>query len=78
VIEGIMSIVTRHPLTEQELLTTLGHRAPDGVLEALAELAESGMAQTVERFGTRFWCAARASFPDHNSENIRQGSAACP
>jgi wyosine [tRNA(Phe)-imidazoG37] synthetase (radical SAM superfamily) len=67
VLEGLISIITRHPLSEPELLRTLRSRVPGGVLEALAELAESGLANTVERFGTRFWCAAGTRFPDKDS-----------
>jgi wyosine [tRNA(Phe)-imidazoG37] synthetase (radical SAM superfamily) len=67
VVEGVMSIITRHPLTETELLKILSRQASNGALEALAELAESGMTKTVERCGTRFWCAAGARFPDDDT-----------
>jgi wyosine [tRNA(Phe)-imidazoG37] synthetase (radical SAM superfamily) len=66
ILEGILSIIIRHPLSEPELLRTLRSRVPGGVLEALAELSGSGLAKTVERFGTRFWCAAGTRFPEED------------
>jgi hypothetical protein len=66
-IEGLGSIITRHPLREEELLTALSRRVPGRVLETFAQLAESGRAKPIERLGTRFWCATGARFPDEYS-----------
>jgi len=61
---AILAIVTRHPMSRDELVRVLGsHRAAE-VDGALAQLEEDGRAQVVERHGTRFWSAAPAFFPD--------------
>jgi wyosine [tRNA(Phe)-imidazoG37] synthetase (radical SAM superfamily)/predicted Fe-Mo cluster-binding NifX family protein len=63
-IRSVASIVARHPLREDELLEALERWDPGRALEALAEIAASPRVKTVERLGSRFWCAADASFPD--------------
>jgi len=64
VVEAIISIITRHPMRQDELVRTLNRWAPDQVESALAELADSGQAQIVERYGVRFWSAAPSYYPD--------------
>jgi wyosine [tRNA(Phe)-imidazoG37] synthetase (radical SAM superfamily) len=61
--EAIVGIITRHPLCEEELRQALVKRSPGQVEEALAELAASGQAQVIERYGTRFWSAAGSRYP---------------
>jgi wyosine [tRNA(Phe)-imidazoG37] synthetase (radical SAM superfamily) len=61
---ALVAILTRHPMREEELLRTLDHWAPGRVTEALAELVADGRAQVVERYGSRFWNAGAARFPD--------------
>ena len=53
VIDAIVGISTRHRLSEVELRRTLKRRAPGQVDETLAELAASGRAQRVERYGVQ-------------------------
>jgi len=60
VVDAIVSIITRHPMREEELTRALERWAPGHVSAALAELGASGQAQVVERYGTRFWSAAGA------------------
>jgi wyosine [tRNA(Phe)-imidazoG37] synthetase (radical SAM superfamily) len=62
-LDAVIGIITRHPMRQDELERTLGRWAPGQVRRALAELATSGHAQVVERYGTRFWSAAPAHFP---------------
>jgi len=62
--DALVAILTRHPMREEELLRTLDHWAPGRVTEALAELVADGRAQVVERYGSRFWNAGAARFPD--------------
>jgi wyosine [tRNA(Phe)-imidazoG37] synthetase (radical SAM superfamily) len=62
--DAVLTIITRHPMREDELRQTLESQAPGQGDEALAQLAASGRAQVVERYGTRFWSAARARFPE--------------
>jgi wyosine [tRNA(Phe)-imidazoG37] synthetase (radical SAM superfamily) len=61
--EAIVGIITRHPLREAELRQALAKWSPGQVEEALAELAASGQAQVIERYGTRFWGAAGSRYP---------------
>jgi wyosine [tRNA(Phe)-imidazoG37] synthetase (radical SAM superfamily) len=62
--EAIVSIITRHPMREVELRHALAQWSPGQVEEALAELAASGQAQVIERYGVRFWSAAASRYPD--------------
>jgi hypothetical protein len=61
--EAIIGIITRHPLREEELRQALAKWSLGQVEEALAELAASGRAQVIERYGTRFWSAAGSRYP---------------
>jgi wyosine [tRNA(Phe)-imidazoG37] synthetase (radical SAM superfamily) len=64
VVEAIVSIITRHPMREDELVRTLERWTPGQVEEALEMLATGGQAQVVERHGVRFWSAAAARYPE--------------
>lgn len=63
-VEAVVSIVTRHPMREDELVTTLNRWPPTDVNLTLKQLEESGKAQVVERYGCRFWSAAPSHYPD--------------
>jgi wyosine [tRNA(Phe)-imidazoG37] synthetase (radical SAM superfamily) len=63
-IDAVIGIITRHPMRQEELERTLGRWAPGQVSQALADLAASGRAQVVERYGVRFWSAAPSRYPD--------------
>ncbi len=63
-VEAILGIITRHPMRQEELERAVARWAPGQVGQALAELAVSGQAQVVERYGARFWSAAPAYFAD--------------
>ncbi len=63
-LEAIVSIITRHPMRESELNEALRAWPAKEIRKTLAQLAQSGRAQTVERQGVRFWRAAKAFFPD--------------
>jgi hypothetical protein len=64
VVDAIVSIVTRHPMREDELKHTLEKWVPGQVDTALEQLAGTGQAQVVERYGYRFWSASPAHYPD--------------
>jgi len=64
VVEAIIAIITRHPMRQDELEQTLARWQPDKVRQALTDLEASRQAQVIERYGTRFWSAAPAHFPD--------------
>lgn len=62
-INAIVGIITRHPMRESELLSALKKWSPDQIREILQSLEDSGRAQVVIRYNTRFWSASEASFP---------------
>jgi wyosine [tRNA(Phe)-imidazoG37] synthetase (radical SAM superfamily) len=64
VMDSILAIIARHPMSEQELRRDLARWMPRHVEQALAALAVSGRAQVVERYGLRFWSATAAIYPN--------------
>jgi wyosine [tRNA(Phe)-imidazoG37] synthetase (radical SAM superfamily) len=64
VVDAIIGIITRHPMREDELERALEKWIPGQVALALEELAASGQAQVVERYGYRFWSASPARYPE--------------
>lgn len=62
--DALLAILTRHPMREEELMRTLDRWAPGRISEALSKLLADGAAQVVERYGSRFWNAGSARFPD--------------
>jgi len=62
--EAVVSIITRHPLREEELVQALSRWPSADVSQTLKDLEASGEAQVVERYGCRFWSAAPARYPD--------------
>jgi wyosine [tRNA(Phe)-imidazoG37] synthetase (radical SAM superfamily) len=64
VVDALLSILTRHPMREEELRQTLEKWTPGQADDALAQLAASGQARIVERYGRRFWSAALGRYPD--------------
>jgi wyosine [tRNA(Phe)-imidazoG37] synthetase (radical SAM superfamily) len=61
---AMISLITRHPMSDEELRQTLKQWAPQQVEEVLTFLLASGQAQVVERSGTHFWSAAASHYPD--------------
>jgi wyosine [tRNA(Phe)-imidazoG37] synthetase (radical SAM superfamily) len=62
-VEAVVGIITRHPMSEEELIETLKHFSPGEVASVLKALEKSGKAQVVERFGIRFWSAMASCYP---------------
>ena len=56
IVDAVLTIVSRHPLQEIELVRTLARWVPRRVLETLTALADSGRIKVIERYGKRFWC----------------------
>jgi wyosine [tRNA(Phe)-imidazoG37] synthetase (radical SAM superfamily) len=65
---AIISIITRHPMREEELRRTLEMWIPGQVDKALEELLTGGQAQVVERYGMRFWSASSAHYPERSTQ----------
>ncbi len=63
-VDAIISIITRHPMRQDQLERALEYWLPGQVDRVLADLEASGKAQIVERYGIRFWSAAPAHYPD--------------
>ena len=63
-VEAILAIITRHPMSEAEILNTLDQWAPGQVEQALETLQNSNQAQLVERYGARFWSASPSFYPE--------------
>lgn len=73
-LDAVVAIITRHPMREEELVRSLNRWAPCRVTEALRELAMSGRAQVISRFGHQFWTAAGARYAEKpGSHSQRKG-----
>jgi len=69
-VDAVVGIITRHPMREDELIETLKHFSPGEVSATLTELKKCGKAQVVERFGTLFWSASPAHYPNHARKGL--------
>ena len=63
-VDAVISIITRHPMREDELRASLNRWSSNDVNETLKELENSRQAQVVERYGYRFWSASPAHYPE--------------
>lgn len=63
-VDAVLGIITRHPMRQEELERTLVGWSPQHVSQTLKDLADSGQAQVVERYGARFWTAVSAHYPN--------------
>lgn len=61
--EAILGIVTRHPMSEDQLAHLLTRWPAAEIGAALAALQTAGQINRVERLGMRFWSAAPSVFP---------------
>ncbi len=59
--EAIVGIVTRHPMSEPQLVAALDAWTPAEVAAALAELEQAGAIRPVERLGVRFWACGNGA-----------------
>jgi wyosine [tRNA(Phe)-imidazoG37] synthetase (radical SAM superfamily) len=60
--EAVLSIITRHPMREDELVATLERWSDDDIHQILRNLSESGQARVVTRYGVRFWTASGTKY----------------
>ena len=74
-VDAIISIITRHPMRQDQLERTLKSWSPEKANEVLQDLETSGKAQIVERYGVRFWSAATAHYPnkEHSYRTVPDG-----
>jgi len=72
--DTILSVVTRHPMQEEELFLLLNRWSGEEVHAAIRELAETHKIQAVERNGQMFWSAAEAHYPREKFHDQTLGS----
>lgn len=70
---AVVGIITRHPMSEEDLLQTLQRSSAGSIKDVLGKLEVGGRAQVILRNGVRFWSAAPSHFPGE-----RQSRAADP
>lgn len=62
VVDAIVAIIQRHPISEPQLLHWLEKWRPEHIRETLADLEQSGRAQVVHHLGQRFWSYGAARY----------------
>lgn len=62
-VEVIIDVIKRHPTCEDELIYSLRQWPIEQIEQTLESLADSGQAQMVYRYGSRFWSASVAHYP---------------
>jgi len=69
-VDAIISIITRHPMRQDQLERTLKCWSPKKVNRVLADLEASGKAQVVERYGIPFWVSKATHHVNNQSMNV--------
>lgn len=67
VVDAIIAVITRHPISEDDLVRTLGRWQPGHVRQSLADLERSGQAQVVTRGDHRSWSCAAAKYVEQTA-----------
>ncbi|MFC1499642.1 radical SAM protein [Candidatus Zixiibacteriota bacterium] len=70
VVTAILDIISRHPMSEEELKQVLEEWFPGEIEDALAGLAASGRAHVVERYGTRFWSGSDQTYAGDITDGV--------
>ncbi len=60
--EALVNITQRHPMREDQILTSLSAYSRDALKETLLALEESGAMQKIERHGVIFWTAKSGNY----------------
>ena len=60
--EAILSVITRHPMREEDLFVSLQRWPDEDVRQVLDDLSENGRAQLITRYGVRFWTASGTTY----------------
>lgn len=61
-LDAVLAVISRHPMSEEELVRTLEKWGPGKAYNVLETLQTTGRAQVVIRFGRRFWSASGARY----------------
>lgn len=70
-VDGIVDIVARHPMSDAQVRALIAQYAPDNMDAVLAQLAADERALVIERYGTRFWVKAGSVFGE-NGQRAQQ------
>lgn len=70
VVDAVIGVITRHPMSESELETTLERWAPGEVKDALARLTESGKVKSVLRHSQRYWTSTEGRFAKKGTNSL--------
>ena len=63
-LDALLSILTRHPMSESDLLATLSKWLPGKSAQTLESLHSTGRVQVITRRGQRFWSVAQAHYTE--------------
>jgi wyosine [tRNA(Phe)-imidazoG37] synthetase (radical SAM superfamily) len=64
IVDGIIGVITRHPMSDEQLHRSLANYPLEKRSKIIAELKASPRAKVVKRYGNTYWCAATTVFPD--------------
>ena len=53
--EEILGVITRHPMSEEQIIESLKHESQEEILDILRSLEQAGKAQMIVRFNKKFW-----------------------
>ena len=67
-VDAIISIITRHPMREDDLNNALEDWSSAEVEFVLDNLLLSGQAQIITRYGVRFWSGKGAYYQEENQQ----------
>ncbi len=70
IVDAIIAIITRHPMSEDQLIRTLNHYPKTQQDKILGALKTSKHARIVERYGKKFWCCGSSVFADHEKRSL--------
>jgi wyosine [tRNA(Phe)-imidazoG37] synthetase (radical SAM superfamily) len=75
--EAVVAVITRHPMSEEELLRALARWQPEEVQRVLGQLEAGGRAQVVTRYGKRFWSSVRARYIPGKADSLEKRYPGC-
>jgi pyruvate-formate lyase-activating enzyme len=65
VVDGIVDIIARHPMSEVQVRALARHYAPGEIETVMAQLAADKRALVIERHGSRFWVKAGSVYGEN-------------
>jgi wyosine [tRNA(Phe)-imidazoG37] synthetase (radical SAM superfamily) len=63
VVDALVAVVTRHPMSQRQLVEALPRWAPGRADQILAKLGDDPRVQLVRRHGALFWCGTGPRYP---------------